>query len=302
MASTKAIKYAPQCGDLTDESVVFQSNNFVGNFSYPQSAIAYKEICKFLTNCPLAGAFTKMPSVLYQNLLREFLCTAEVEDPNPPEDDSKVRPLKEFIIKFTVMNGKKPLTLDYKTFCESTRLNYNKGNYVAHLSPKGFHSPLDKGTRTSQPLPEGKSTDAKDLEGNRQLADIGLPATHPDEGISKTKPLPEGTNIDPTDSERLKPLADKDSSTPLVTALSRTDAKYQMEETHSSRFEVSVPNQHQGKTSFEVELDTETLLLTTAADIQALLEDSEGELKDDSKDDVFKAGEEMDEDIQEPDT
>ncbi|GKA99669.1 hypothetical protein Tco_0827663 [Tanacetum coccineum] len=213
MASTKAIKYAPQCGDLTVESVQFQSSNFVGNFSYPQSALAYKNICKFLRNCPLAGAFTKMPSVLYQNLLREFLCTAEVEDPNPPEDDSKVVKAK-------------------------TGQDCN-----TQLMVLGFHSLLDKGTRTSQPFPEGKSTDAKDLEGNRQLADIGLPATHPDK-----------------DSERLKPLADKDSSTPLVTALSRTDAKYQMEETHYSRSEVSVPNQHQGKTSFEVELDTETFV------------------------------------------
>ncbi|GJT48684.1 hypothetical protein Tco_0974841 [Tanacetum coccineum] len=27
--------------------------------------------------------------MLYQNYLREFWCTAVVEDPNPPEDDSK---------------------------------------------------------------------------------------------------------------------------------------------------------------------------------------------------------------------
>nr|GEV18787.1 hypothetical protein [Tanacetum cinerariifolium] len=66
------------------------------------------------------------------------------EDPNPPEDDSEVRPLKEFIIKFTVMNGKKPLTLDYKTFCEFTRLDYNKGNYVAHPSLKAIKAKLDK--------------------------------------------------------------------------------------------------------------------------------------------------------------
>ncbi|GJS24580.1 hypothetical protein Tco_0453212 [Tanacetum coccineum] len=51
----------------------------------------------------------------------------------------------------------------------------------------------------------------------------------------------------------------------------------------------------------EYQSDTETLLLTTVADIQALLVDSDEELKDDS-DDVFKAGEEMDEDIQEPET
>ncbi|GJR78264.1 hypothetical protein Tco_0149049 [Tanacetum coccineum] len=190
-------------------------------------------------NYPLVEAFTKTPSVLYQNFLKEFWCTTVVEDPNPLEDDSEVRPLKEFVIKFIVMNGKKPLTLDYKTFCESTGLDYNKGNYVAHPFLEAVKAELAKiainealGTRSSKSLPEVKLTDPKDLEGNKQPADMGLPATHPD----------------------------------------------------------------------EVEPDTETLLLTIVADNQALLEDFEEELKDASDDDVFEAGEEMDEDIQELDT
>ncbi|GJU78554.1 hypothetical protein Tco_1275624 [Tanacetum coccineum] len=112
------------------ESVQFKSNNFVRNFPYPQSVRAYKEICKFLMNYPLDEAYTKTPSILYQNYLGEFWCTVVAADPNPPIDSSKARPLKEFIIKFTVMNGQRPLTLDYKTFCESTRLDYNKGNNV----------------------------------------------------------------------------------------------------------------------------------------------------------------------------
>ncbi|GKG33875.1 hypothetical protein Tco_0434034, partial [Tanacetum coccineum] len=76
----------------------------------------------------------KTPSVVYQNLLREFWCTAVATHPNSPTDDSKVRPLKEYKIKFSVMNGKKPLTLDYKTFVESTRVDYAKGTYVSHPS------------------------------------------------------------------------------------------------------------------------------------------------------------------------
>ncbi|GJZ92544.1 hypothetical protein Tco_0664609 [Tanacetum coccineum] len=90
MAATQAVKYTPQCGDMIVESVQFQSNNFIRNFSYPQSVSAYKEICKFLINCPLAEAFTKTPPIQYQNFLREFWCTSVVEDPNPPEDDSEV--------------------------------------------------------------------------------------------------------------------------------------------------------------------------------------------------------------------
>ncbi|GKC16236.1 hypothetical protein Tco_1013018 [Tanacetum coccineum] len=95
-------------------------------------------------NRPLAAAFTKTPIVLYQNYLREFWCIAVVEDPTPPEDDSEVRPLKEFITNFTVKNVKKSLALNFKTFVESTGLDYNQGNYVAHPSPEVVKAQLAK--------------------------------------------------------------------------------------------------------------------------------------------------------------
>nr|GEY39733.1 hypothetical protein [Tanacetum cinerariifolium] len=64
----------------------------------------------------------------------KFWCTAIAFDPSPPEDNSKAHPCKVFKIKFTVMNGQRSLTLDYKTYCEATGLDYNQGNYVAHPS------------------------------------------------------------------------------------------------------------------------------------------------------------------------
>ncbi|GJV30144.1 retrovirus-related pol polyprotein from transposon TNT 1-94 [Tanacetum coccineum] len=87
------------------------------------------------------------------------------------------------------------------------------------LAVKGSYSPLDEGTRKSQPLPKGKMTDPKDLGGNKHPVDMGLPAMVPDKSIG-------------------------------------TDAKYQMDQTQSTRFEVSVPDQHQSKTSFEMERGT----------------------------------------------
>nr|GEY80379.1 copia protein [Tanacetum cinerariifolium] len=44
----------------------------------------------------------------------------------------------------TVMNGKKPLILDFKTFVTSTGLDYNNGEYVAHPSPKAVKAELAK--------------------------------------------------------------------------------------------------------------------------------------------------------------
>ncbi|GJW48824.1 hypothetical protein Tco_0299700 [Tanacetum coccineum] len=42
----------------------------------------------------------------------EFWCIAIAYDPHPPSDDSVARLLKEYKIKFSMMNGKKPLNLD----------------------------------------------------------------------------------------------------------------------------------------------------------------------------------------------
>ncbi|GJT32224.1 retrovirus-related pol polyprotein from transposon TNT 1-94 [Tanacetum coccineum] len=244
-------------------------------------------------------------------------------NPNPPIDSSKAGPIKKFLIMLTVKNGKKPLTLNYKTFCKFNGLDYNNGQYVDHPSTKvvkaevakistnealvqktpvlktSFHvawgilmtfiiqflvlkrrrslrlclnpnqrhralrlpeqplkrgkSPTPKttshvqatiippskkvpmedsdkthsGTRKSNPLPKGKTTDAKDPEENKQPIGIGPPSTHPDDGA---------------------------------------DTKYQVDKTQSTRFEVSDPDYNKGKTSSKVEPDTDTLILTTVAD------------------------------------
>ncbi|GJV29052.1 hypothetical protein Tco_1385500 [Tanacetum coccineum] len=95
-------------------------------------------------NCSLAEDFTKTPSLLYQNYLREFWCTVMASDLNPPIDSSKARPYREFIIKFTVKNGQNPLTLDYKTFCESTGLDYNNDQYVDHPSTEVLKIDMSK--------------------------------------------------------------------------------------------------------------------------------------------------------------
>nr|GEW12250.1 hypothetical protein [Tanacetum cinerariifolium] len=255
----KTNEFAPQCGYWTVDTIIFHSNNCVGNFNYPQSTPSYKQICKFLLNYPLAEAFPKAPLVIYTNLLREFWCTVMACDPEPPTDNSVARPLKEYKIKFLVMNGKKPLTLDYKTFLKVVGLNYNNGACVPHPSLKAVKAELAKITthatllnrtpvqktafpvawrilitffiqtvtptipksqgleasgalskkrnkpkskkttpeaqvtppsvptedyvKTQSPLPKGKLTNAKDLDGNIQPAGMGLPSTSLDEGI-----------------------------------------------------------------------------------------------------------------------
>ncbi|GJU72140.1 hypothetical protein Tco_1263545 [Tanacetum coccineum] len=144
MAEEQAIVYAPQWNNMTVDNVIFQTNNVVGNFNYPPNVPAYKPIMKFLLNCPLNKAFTNCPSVLYQNYLREFWSTAVAYDPFPLADETEQRSLREFLIKFSVLNGQRPLTLDFNTFCSSTGLDYNNGKYVAHPTPEAVKKELGK--------------------------------------------------------------------------------------------------------------------------------------------------------------
>ncbi|GJZ88240.1 retrovirus-related pol polyprotein from transposon TNT 1-94 [Tanacetum coccineum] len=60
-----------------------------------------------------------------QNFLREFWSTVVAFDPFPSTDEPEKCPLKEFLIKFLVLNGR-----------SSTGLNYNNGKYVDHPTPK----------------------------------------------------------------------------------------------------------------------------------------------------------------------
>ncbi|GKB94579.1 hypothetical protein Tco_0980716 [Tanacetum coccineum] len=121
---------------MTMDDVVFQTNNVVGNFNYPPTVPAYKPIMKFLLNCPLQKAFTNCPLVVYQNIPREFWSTVVAFDPFPSTDKPERRLLREFPIKFSVLNGQRPLTLDFKTFCSLTVLDYNNGKYVEHPTPE----------------------------------------------------------------------------------------------------------------------------------------------------------------------
>ncbi|GKD74855.1 hypothetical protein Tco_1333137 [Tanacetum coccineum] len=111
--------------------------------------------------------------------------------------------------------------------------------------------------------------------GNKQPIDTGLPSMIFDEGTVKTTSLPKGPHGD-KDSEGLKPPADMEPLTNPIADPSGTDAN---------------------KTSSKVEPDFETLQLKTFADVQALLLSDDEMVQESDNEEVFMAGEEMDEDI-----
>ncbi|GKC83450.1 hypothetical protein Tco_1139167, partial [Tanacetum coccineum] len=262
---------------------------------------------------------------------------------NPPADETQSRLLKEYLIKFSVINGKNPLTLDFKTFTTSTGLDYNNGkNYSSNeqinsiqqmiayclitrtkvnfgeiiyndlvtklieglnvstsflwkekkvkshtvtptlpksqgheasgalskkrQNPKSKKTPIEtqvtlpiglmEGSEQSYLVSSSNILDPQDLERNIQLAGTGLPSTSLDKGIHKSQPFPENTTNDPKDSGNNAQPVDKDCLPRLLM-----------------------------KTSSEVESDSETLQLTTFADVQALLLSDDEMVQESDEDD-----------------
>nr|GEY41603.1 hypothetical protein [Tanacetum cinerariifolium] len=79
------------------------------------------------------------------------MSTVAAFDPFPSTDEPEKRPLKEFRVKFSVFDGKRPLTLDFNTFCSSAGLDYNNGKYVNHPTPKSTVAAFDPFPSTDEP-------------------------------------------------------------------------------------------------------------------------------------------------------
>ncbi|GJW24002.1 retrovirus-related pol polyprotein from transposon TNT 1-94 [Tanacetum coccineum] len=129
--------------------------------------------------------------------------------------------------------------------------------------------------------------------GNVQPTDKGLPSMISDKGTAKTTLLPKGPHVD-KDSEGLKPPADMEPLTNHVVDPSRIDAKYKADQTQSDRLRYRSLTKKEGKTSSEVEPDSETLQIKIFVDVQALLLSNDEIVHESDDEEVFAVGEEMD--------
>ncbi|GJS26665.1 hypothetical protein Tco_0487285 [Tanacetum coccineum] len=94
-----------------------------------------------------------------------------------------------------VTKGKKHVKTKKTSLIQSTlKFTHEKEPSEATNTSQSMPSGQN-GTRKSKLLPEGKTTDPKDSEGNIQLADMGLLSTS-NKGIHNLKPLPEGKPAD----------------------------------------------------------------------------------------------------------
>ncbi|GJS06206.1 retrovirus-related pol polyprotein from transposon TNT 1-94 [Tanacetum coccineum] len=174
------------------------------------------------TEYQLADIFTKPldePTFtrLKVELGMEFWSTDVAFDLFSSIDEPEKRPLKEFLIKFSVLNGQRPLTLDFNTFCSSTSLNYNNGKYVDHPTPEG---PGTSGALFKKSKrPKSKKPPIKTMD---------ITSTTLDEDTAKTTPHLEGSLRDKDSGGNIPPADMEPIHTSVADPLG-TGAKYQDE-------------------------------------------------------------------------
>ncbi|GKD37183.1 hypothetical protein Tco_1257390 [Tanacetum coccineum] len=113
--------------------------------------------------------------------------------------------------------------------------------------------------------------------------------------MAKTMPRPEGSLGDKVSKGNI-PLADMEPMHLTVDDLSGVGARYQVDQTQSTRLRYHFLTKNKGKPSHERELDTQPLVLSTYADVRAfLLSNDEAQ---ESEEYILGAGKEIDEEPQ----
>ncbi|GJT47959.1 hypothetical protein Tco_0974116 [Tanacetum coccineum] len=161
-----------------------------------------------------------------------------------------------------------------------------------------------EGSEQSHSVSSRTVPDLQDIKRNIQLASTGFPSTL-DEGTRKSQTLPESkANTTPRpegslgdkDSGGNIPHSDMEPIHPTVADLSGASAKYQVDQTQSTKLRYQSLTENKGKPSHEEERDTLPLVLSTYVDVRAfLLSNDEAQ---ESEEDIVGAGEEIDEEPQ----
>nr|GFD25937.1 hypothetical protein [Tanacetum cinerariifolium] len=101
---------------------------------------------------------------------------------------------------------------------------------------------------------------------NQQPIDRDITFMTPDEGTTKTTSCPEGSLGD-NDSDGNKPPTDMEPLHPTNAGLSGTGAKYQEDQTQSSRLRYQFLTGNKGEPSYEGESDTQHMILSYVNEI-----------------------------------
>nr|GEW36762.1 retrovirus-related Pol polyprotein from transposon TNT 1-94 [Tanacetum cinerariifolium] len=267
--------------------------------SHPSPEAVKDELAKFATNEVLVNRtpVLKMVFLMAWRILFTLVIQDEkfrslpsiLSNSNFTKDPSEVIEI-ELTALMIVVNNLETLV---SPFLFSGKKKKRKSQNVSKPKPK------TQGSEASGSLPQEKK---KPLTKKTTPQATETPPTEKvlTEDSDKIQLASSGQTAHPQDTERNIQLVVKG----FHSSLGEGTCKSQLfpkgadveDQTQYIKFEVSVPDQNKDKTSSKVEPNTQTMLLTTAADVQVLVL-SDDELIKESNDDVFEAGDEMDKDI-----
>nr|GEV25443.1 hypothetical protein [Tanacetum cinerariifolium] len=257
--------------------------------------------------------------------IREFWCTTISYDPSLPSNDSVACPLKEYLIKFSVMNDQKQLTLDFQTFCSSTGLDYNKRKYVTHPYPEAIKTKLAKVlgenyssteqinsiqqmiaycliTRTEGLEASGAVSKQRQKPKSKKTPTETqvTPPSGPTEGSEQPHPLFSGNVPDPQDPERnIQRNGTRFPSTSLDEGTRKSELfpKSTVKTMPLPKGPLGDKDLEGSKPPANMELITTTVIDLSGTDAEYQVDETQStRLSDDE--DVFEAGEDMDKDTQ----
>ncbi|GJW35728.1 retrovirus-related pol polyprotein from transposon TNT 1-94 [Tanacetum coccineum] len=194
-----------------------------GNYSSTEQINSSQQMIAF---CLMTGIKVDIGEIIYSDLVTKFTnksrqkyvshprfvsCALEVLLGTQYTQDENFRGLHGILMSPLPLSGKKKKV---KSQTVTPTLPKSQGSEASgalskkRQKPKSKKTPTeDQGTRKSQPLHEGTTTNPKDSRGNVQPADKRLPFMISDKGTIKTTSLPKGPHGD-KDSEGFKPPAD----------------------------------------------------------------------------------------------
>ncbi|GKE62841.1 hypothetical protein Tco_1513208 [Tanacetum coccineum] len=177
MAEQQTIKYAPQWNNMTVDNVTFQTNNVKSCYQLSLSGLS--------------------------NFLKEFWSTDVSYDPFPSTDETEQCTLKEFLIKFSVLNRQRPLTLNFTPFVHPLALiiimvlggNYSSTKQVNSIQQLLAYS-LITGTEGPE-IPGALFKKSKKPKSKKPPIKTNVTPPKPIEGSEQSHSVPSGTVPDP---------------------------------------------------------------------------------------------------------
>ncbi|GJW57577.1 retrovirus-related pol polyprotein from transposon TNT 1-94 [Tanacetum coccineum] len=298
----QALRACPMC-KISDQSKRVTSNSCEKNPQLPERKKAPQVPVKYLVEnwfvrvprnssqwlCPqLRLNMLFLGAIIYNDLVTKLLNKSRLKYVSYP---SKVTDIELTAHMIVVNNQKDSVSL----LPLATKPKKGKSQTVTQTLPKsqgsevpGALSKKRKRPKSKNPPTKTKVTPPRPTKGSEQSYSVSLGTVHDPQDLERNIQLASMGLPSILDARPRKQLCRE--AWLNTRSIEGTGAKYQVDQTRSTRLRYQSLPKNKGKPSHEGELDTQPIVLSIYADVRAFL------LSDDEiEEDIFGAGEEIDE-------